>query len=72
LGKAISLSLTGTNEEASHTISRLLQSNPEYDHVYIYLSKILEEKGENQLAQQYFRKYFKRHPDYYSWVFNNK
>jgi tetratricopeptide (TPR) repeat protein len=72
LGKAISLSLTGKNEEASHTISRLLQSNPEYDHVYIYLCKILEEKGENQLAQQYFRKYFKRHPDYYSWVFNNK
>lgn len=72
LGKAISLSLTGKNEEASNTISRLLQSNPEYDHVYIYLSKALKEKGENQVAQQYFWKYFKRHPDYYSWVYNKK
>ena len=72
LGKAISLSLTGKNEEASKTISRLLQSKPEYDHVYVYLSKALEEKGENQVAKQYFWKYFKRHPDYYSWVYNKK
>jgi tetratricopeptide (TPR) repeat protein len=72
LGKAISLSLTGKNEKASNTISRLLWSNPEYDYVYIYLKDALEQKGESQVAKQYFWKYFKKHPDYYSWVYNNK
>jgi len=72
LGKAISLTLTDDHTSAMNTISRLLQADPDYDYVFIYLREVLKEKGNTSLAQYYFSEYFKRHPDYYSWMYNNK
>jgi len=72
LGKAISLTLTDDHTSAMNTIPRLLQADPDYDYVFIYLREVLKEKGNTSLAQYYFSEYFKRHPDYYSWMYNNK
>jgi tetratricopeptide (TPR) repeat protein len=72
LGKAISLTLTDDHTYVMNTISRLLQTDPDYDYVFIYLREVLKEKGNTSLAQYYFSEYFKRNPDYYSWMYNNK
>ncbi len=65
LGKAMCLSYKGKDEESFVLIERLLKSNPEYDPVYIYLSKAFGARGEQWKVKLYVYEYLKRHPELY-------
>ena len=68
LGKAISLCYKGKDDDSFDVISRLLERNPEYDPVYIYLGKALARKKEVPSSKRYIHEYLKRHPELYSFM----
>jgi tetratricopeptide (TPR) repeat protein len=65
LGKAVSLSLAGDDRDAFNVIESLIVRAPEYDYVYLYLAKKLDDKGHPERARRYIEAYLKRHPDSY-------
>ncbi|UCH80862.1 MAG: hypothetical protein JSW20_14170 [Nitrospiraceae bacterium] len=65
LGKAMCLSYKGKDTDSFNVIEKLLKNNPEYDPVYIYMSKAFKARGESWKVKLYVYEYLKRHPELY-------